>query len=322
MLYKSKLREQLLQEWLEEIRADDELLDELKIMYEWGYKYDMLKQGMTANNEKRITNVLRQIHMRLNPIFKSIADKLINVFDSWLSKHAIDKPDLWAKARYDDNDGYEILNAIKYDYARYAYDDDGDFITFYEDSFKAIYTYYISDFNERLDEFVDDYRVQAEEDEENGDEDEAKEKNERADEIESLNMKDYDDVLTFMENYAYDSPKDFIDAHEEDEIMLTTIYEEVLFPVWFDHWKAEGIVQTRKNVMETFKSLKKVKGEKDFSKKMVILNMALNQVHQTGTFINDYINPMYSVNKNDLDKLSDVSNMDLKDWDAEIKRNL
>lgn len=320
MLYRSTLKEQLLQEWIEEIKADDELLDELKIMYEWGYKYDMLKQGMTANNEKRITNVLRQIHMRMNPIFKSIADKLMNVFEDWLSKHALDKPELWAKARYeeikyDSDTASAKLESMKYEYEKYA---DGDF---YEQAFEDVYTYLESDLNELKDSIVDDYRTQAEEAEYDDNEEDALDFNNRVEEVEALDMKKYDDVIDFLDNHFYQSPQEFLEGSSNDFIM-TLIYEETIFPVWFDHWKAEGIVQTRKKVIETFKSLKKVKTEKDFSKKIVVLNMALSQVHQTGTFIDDYIYPMYSVNKNDLDKLSNVSDSDLKAWNKEIGMNL
>jgi hypothetical protein len=61
----------------------------------------------------------------------------------------------------------------------------------------------------------------------------------------------------------------------------------------------------------------KSKKEKDLSKKVMYINIALNESHQTGSMM-DYVSEHFDVDKGDLDRLSDIEQNKIKEWNKDI----
>jgi hypothetical protein len=311
------LLEQKLQEWVEDIKADrNDLLEELKVMYEWEYKYNQLKQNINIKNERKVENILKIIRVKLTPILKSISLKIEEVFKDWLKNHALTSPKIWATARVKELDDMgdspnEILANAYSEYKRY----NGNTDNFYENAFIASF----KEFSDLIYDIKYDIVSAYEDDLENTeDEDQRKDIQQSIDYINDLGItENAKEALEFLETYVGEYADGFLSREITSEALIP-IYEKVVFPVWFKHWKKEGIVQTRKIVNETYKDLKKSKTESDLSKKIMYINIALNASHQTG-YMMDYVENKWGVSKQDLDRLSDVSDSDLQDWNKEIK---
>ena len=306
-------------EWIEDIKSNDDLLEELKIIYEWEYKYSQLKQSINIKNEKRIQNVLKTINIKLKPILNSVSDKIQEVFANWLKQHALTSANTWATARVKEFDemvgDYEyILSAAAGEYKRY----NGNPNIFYENAFIVSF--------EEFSDLIYDIKyeiVSADEDELENTEDkeERKDIQQRIDYINDLDITtDAKEALEFLENYLGQSAEEFLNQNATEDSVVA-IYEKVVFPVWFKHWKKEGIVQTRKKVQQVYKDLKKSKTESDLQKKIMYINIALNTSHQTGSMM-DYIEQEHNISQSDLDELSDVSDSDLKAWNKEVNQNI
>ena len=272
--------------------------------------------------------------MKLNPILNSIIEKLSVVFESWLSGHALLSPRTWAEARTDEDYGGEskIKEAFG-EWVRYAHDPDGRISVdakvkkysseFYSKVFIAVY--------DQIDDQVYEYAKEMHEADKanfeydlthayrDEDKKEAQEKLNRHGDFEGFsNAKE---ALDYIEN-SYGDAKDYLDsiAIRDTEIAITA-NEKVVFPVWFEHWEAEGIVETRENVQKVYDNLITSQNEPDMSKKMMNINIALNTSHQTGSMM-EYVNERFGVSKDDLDELSNIGEDKIAEWDKEINLNV
>ena len=65
-------------------------------------------------------------------------------------------------------------------------------------------------------------------------------------------------------------------------IFIREFYEYIIFPIWYEHWKYQGIDETRENVQEVYNMLVRAKTPEDSH--MAILR-AIQTSHQTGDMI-------------------------------------
>lgn len=313
--FKSTLKFKKLLEWIEDITANDDLMyDELKVIYEWEYKYSKIKEKETVANEKKVNNILKTIKIRLKPILDSVTSKLEEVFSDWLSKHALTSAKTWATARVNEvmeySDYSEVIGGAKYEYERYG----GSKDNFYEKLFIVSFDELKDAVYEIKESYIDNENYELENETDQGIIDDIKER------IESLENYDVtnnpQEALEFIETYSGGYAQDFIENNINEEICIIA-YEKVVFPLWFKHWQKEGIVQTRKRVEKTFKDLKKSKKEQDIQKRIMTINIALNESHQTGSMM-DYVENRWDISQSQLDQLSDIDMSEIKKWEKEI----
>jgi hypothetical protein len=315
--YNSFFKEEILLEWIDDIRANkNSLLSELEVMYEWEYKYSMLSQSSDMSIEKRIDNILLTIRKRLNPILNSIIEKLSEVFENWLENHALLSPNTWAKARYKEieylGETNDILESIKDEYDRYGSNN------FYEEIFQKLFKYFLRTLEQLRNEYINDKELELEGMEDNdGDVDDIKYLKQDIKELKAIKSKD--DWKEFIESW-YESIESFILQNITDE-QLILVYEKVVFPEWFAYWKEEGIEKTRNRVEKTYKDLISAVHEESIQKKVMYINIALNESHQTGSMV-DYIEQKWDVSQRDLDNLSGIGPSTLASWNKEIQMAL
>jgi hypothetical protein len=327
------LHEAKLLEWVETIKVSNDLLDNLETMYEWVYKYNKIKDFAQKANPKRLKNIFKEIEKRIKPVLDNITTSLSDVFSNWLANHALNDPERWAYSRVNELeesglDLAEIVKSLKAEYERYAYSDDfaidaiaeSDELKNYLEEYKTelidnekatLYDEYDYDFDNPPDEIDEDY------------EEDIQQLLSSIESLEETEFNHWEDCKDFIETFYGESVDDFFDNLNYDYFgnnLALEISEKVVFPVWFDHWKNEGIVQTKNNIEKISIDLEKSERERDLSKRMMTIHIALNTQHQTGGMI-DYIENEYDVSKRDLDELSSMGNKGSKvmqKWDKEV----
>lgn len=304
-LFEDSLIEQKLLESIQSISVSSELYDNLYTMYEWEYKLSVLKRKFQKMQKRRFDNIILQIHKKLKPILDHITDKLAYVFKKWLDTHAITSPRTWAERRAEEIvDNYDVKNLLRhpfYEYTRYTTPKGNTKTAFVQKVLEALEGTHF--FDEMVDLELSDLEDQVE-----GTRDE--------EDIEYyksvIQMLNTDPVEYYAEIMTFDVLNTYINPD-----LLIKVYEKVVFPVWFKHWKAKGIVQTRKGVEKAYNDLEKSYTEKDLSKRIMYINIALNTQHQTGSMM-EYIEGLYDVSEKDLNHLSNMDNKEIQEWEKEI----
>ena len=291
----------------------DDLKDLIDALYELEFKYSQLKNQADKwkGNPQRYDNTLNGISKKLLSVTKDIAKQLLPVYKDWLASHAITNPDKWAEARYKDNaeiDDSTLFGALEGEYGRYG---KGNI----EDEIRTQTSKHLNSLphlREFLDEFAKEEinNLESEKDE--------YEEEEYQDRIKTLedpdNMLDYMfdvwGVSEFINNFVNNDPN----LAEELYILW---YEEIVFPVWYAKWGAEGIDETRERVEDRYKEIKSLASGSisDPQKAAGMTNAALQESHQTGQMM-DYIEQQYDVSASHLENLS---NMDTSEWKKELK---
>lgn len=97
--------------------------------------------------------------------------------------------------------------------------------------------------------------------------------------------------------------------------LLKEFYQNMVFPVWYNHWKEQDIDKTRKQIEQIYKALYKSTSLNDL---MTHINLALNISHVTGPMLDYLENDTGSDNlKKILDSLSQGE--DIPKWNKELK---
>lgn len=297
----------------------NELDQDLEILTEWEYKYHKILNASNLH-PKRKENILNKIEAELEPITKYVIESLQDVYADWLKKHALLSPRDWAEARmdYDEFEAYGVESSIanvKSEYERYG---GGDFETKF---FMTNITYFKQTFEEILYDEINNAIDELEYYKERDNSDEIQSQQERLNYLENLNLANEEDLLKFVGDYAdiylggNSEILPLLVNHPDLYDMLTNFLEREVFPLWFDRWEAEGIVDTRENIEELSSKLQGAQTA-PLKQKMVIINEALNAAHQTGPMLDYISNTHYNVDKKFLDNLS---NKDVSEWDEELK---
>ena len=262
----------------------------LPLIYEAEYKYHKIKQD--APQEKEI---MKYVEHKSKEIGKGVIDKLKKVYEEWLKKHAILEPEQWAEERLRENEeiGEDIEEALDHEFQRYSKTKLW--------SYKNIKLFNLNkmpEFKKWLDIVQDEYNSNKEENEEDM------------------------SLETVLELALDDSFKEYMQNIKRYNLGLynnicAEFYENLVFPVWYAHWKSQGIDKTRKRIEDVYKDLKRATQQApDIMFKTI--NIALNTSHQTGEMM-DYVESHYNVSKNDLQDLSDK---DTSKWDLDLKKLL
>jgi hypothetical protein len=300
------------------IYPSEELSENLQIMYEWEYKRSVVEQDRNMLPQRK-ENMLNMIDKQIIPVLNKIIDSLLYVFRDWLDKHAILNPMLWAEKRFDGDmleveDPKTILENIKYQYKEYSSDKGRDFENQF---FKSNLEYLQSDLKLILDDIINNNIEDLEYYKEREDEESIQKQEETINYLQNIDLSNEEDRLRFYQEYLDESMEFNISNNSNFKNMCINFMAKVLFPLWFNKWKEEGIVETRRNIEDLYKNLKKSK-RFPFKEKITAIHLALNSTHQTGDMM-DYINEMYhDVDNNLLDELSNTDQDTLNKWKQEI----
>lgn len=275
--------------------------DLLKDCYKLEYVYSMLKNKPFKGNEVRKNNILRNVTREFEEVTATLGAVLKRVFDEWLSKHALNEPYAWAQERV--SEGWEegFSNIWEYtmdEYIRYNPEfqnmrrQPGVYSKAEQKLIREIMKNptlqgYFLDLIGGNDAFVDqemeflleEWRDNpAEITERFGLPETATEDEIRDVAYESIvaNL----DITEYIENIP-----DYIDEADPDtaEAFLIAVNKLIVFPLWFNKWEPEGIVETRENIQYISKQLGNP--PEDLGKRYALVNLALNASHQTGAML-------------------------------------
>jgi len=288
----------------------DDLMDRVEAIYELEFKYHTLKNNPSKWNghPKRYDNTLSKMEELIKDVAAEIADDLIEVFEKWLSSHAITNAEEWAKARVRDyeeiDEDDQIMSAIKHEYERYSSGNFNEDVA--EQIGKAINE--MPKFEDWLDEWGSEEKDNLISDREENEED--------YDEDEFDYLDDPKEVWTRMvDNYGVEEALNSIPPWTKGDIALI-LYRNLVFPAWFEHWEAQGIEATRERVEKTNEILHNIASQSvsKIGDITVGINRALNEAHQTGEML-EYVQNHHDISKAELDALS---NRETDDWKGEL----
>jgi len=291
----------------------DEFGNEFEInlhsLYELEYKWSMINQHPFNGLEQRRQNISEHLRSNLNEVADNVKHVLSGVFGKWLASHAILDPGTWAAERAKDEfDGLNIeerFGGLLQEYLKYdqgfgnrppsstesrnsEYKAVQEFLTFIAENTEKFpslsWTFdevldirrqsLYSDLSEEgLEEFSERYNK------------EFKSEEDAHAFIENLEIEDIDvDQLIYAEDIEQLSS--FIEGGDVEEV-LVELYKNFVFPVWYAHWKEQGIDKTRSTI-ETINSRLESSNPENTQEFMASVNIALNAAHQTGA-MTDYI---------------------------------
>jgi hypothetical protein len=280
------------------IEEQDELGKNLELMTEWEYKYYKIKNSNTIS-DRRKHSILKEIEVELTPVLNSIIESLKDVYEKWLGSHAILSPRTWAEKRMEELENAdtpieEIYEFTVAEYERYGGNNEKeDFINANIDTIRQIVAQLVDEQNNGIEEDSEDYL--------------------------SIDLSDDNEISDFIDG-VFDDTKQFISSIYHGNLsylaeeMIINFNEKCVFPLWYGEWSYRGIDETRENIEKIYKTLLSANTE-PFSEKFVIITVALNSSHQTGSMV-DYVEDMDpSANQRFLDYLS---GMDVSYWDKEL----
>ena len=313
----------------------------LQSLYELEYKWSMINQRPFSGLEQRRQNISEYLRSNLNEAADNVKGVLSNVFNKWLSSHAILDPATWARSRVDEM-GYDVGFGEMFDSMldeHMNYSDMGnqranisprEQSALENNSMRKMLQFAMENidtmpyFKEAFDNSLVGYRdmLQSELDDEGLEEfserygKEFKNEEEAESYIENISIDDVDiDSLYYFEDAEEFS--DFISEAGDPEEILIEFYEKTVFPLWYEHWQQQGIDETRDTIEEISSRLENANAE-NTQEFMAAVNMALNAAHQTGA-MTDYIEQDTGAG-NIEGVLSDLSSGTfVPEWDKELR---
>ena len=138
-------------------KIPEDFEDQLKTIYELEYKYNKLKHSTPE--------IAKHIEHKTKEIGSDLADKLIEVYEDWLSKHAILKPHEWAEERFESTKelGSDATEELAQEYKRYSDQQFWTWKTFQNISLESLphYTEWlevlVTDLNDTKEEDAEEY---------------------------------------------------------------------------------------------------------------------------------------------------------------------
>ncbi len=319
--------------------GDSPFLGNVYRVYELEYKLQALKRSQLGiSNPKRLENITRQVQLELGSAGMALKQILLNTFALWLQQHALTKPQIWAEGRYNtftesgDDDPNTMMEGIVGEYSRYAtggkVDRYGVRAMLSVDQFFPIIDKNLKNLPYTKSVLDSVYKIYMQEEYDNDPEGTMERWGistpEEADQHIETSTLDQDGLEGMV--YDMESLMGIIEQHGELSKFFIELYAKLVFPVWFAHWKAQGIVETRKRVQNVYNNLKKA-SPKDLGNLVAWLSAALNTAHQSGSML-DFVpeDDNFSVNidgaedtyyaKDLLDAVTDGKFND--QWDKEL----
>lgn len=259
----------------------DAISNNLYKLYEMEYKYSIIRQKETNIHPTRYDNIIEMLETGILKVCAHLAETLIPVFDQWLKQHALTDPEIWAQSRVDNIIDSPELDALFFnlfsEWSRYHL------------NFKLDANYGFNLFRNRIQRMSDNmlkdisptlYNIIN-----------VIMKIDNVYEEEQYTITEYLSFILEAGDYI-----DFQDILEKeidlDEFMIICkdLYKTFVFPLWYDYWSREGIIETRKNIEEKRKNLNKIAQGWDgpLTELTSIMNEIIQVTHQTGSLVQDY----------------------------------
>ncbi len=322
--------------------SDGSFEDELKAIYELEYKLQAVRNWKFLGMPQRRDNIISNLSEELEMAIEEVKVPLLFTFEKWLNSHALIKPETWAAERtnpdYLDSVGNEeeSLKGAAFEYAKYktGNPDSFDFTQQNEsrnlaemlaEAFKNINEYpslqrlhktLVLGDKERLTEELFSEGLETFGERQIGEpfaSEEAAEAwiSDKAEEV---------DILDYVFNFGAEgilSALSYAGVYFSE--FLKELYQNIVFPLWFNYWKAMGIEGAREVVQEAFDMLSDE--APDIGQKIQAINHAIDTTHQTGDMI-EYLemsNPNISPSsvRAIFDDMSEGT--DIPEWNQELK---
>jgi hypothetical protein len=275
------------------------------------------------------------VEEKFEEVCKPVINSFLNVMGDWLEYHALLTPRIWATKRVEDNEdligdimGYGTILVGYSQYGLYggrpgAPTDEGtslykllsdeilpnikdyptlqEYFKLYLEDIKMIrkdelYDEGLNEFNDRYDtEFVDEEEAE-----------------EWIDNSVTFETEDISDLIFGLDLQSFIDGLDRASIDHENAMIEMYL---AVFPYWYKYWKSQGIDRTRDTLEKLYKDLQKFDRIGGVSEKFILVNRAINAVHQTGSIL-DYYEQRYNVSEHDL---KDLSNRDTREWDEELE---
>ncbi len=290
-----------------DVEGDNSFEEDLKAFYELEYKYQSLKNFPFSGHPKRYQNIFTKVENSLQDAMESLRDTLISTFGGWLDSHALTNPAQWAERRTDPHgsgfmgsyDAEEALDGIIGEYIRYKYTG-GRFDPYNQPNTSSVLSEIMDQALAMSEQFsslkgvVNTLQVgERLENELYSDEFENFGENERGEAFQSEEeaeayieeMVENVNVSDFMFNFGKEELLSILDGMGQMENFLVKLNQYIVFPVWYEYWKAMGIDTTRELAQEAYEELVNAKSFEQFHR---ALEIAIQTCHQGGSML-DYL---------------------------------
>lgn len=287
---------------------DEEFEDLLRDWYKLEYVYSMLMNKPFKGNAARKNNILKHVIREFQEVNSTLGAVIAEVFKYWLSLHAINEPYAWAAARVGEGweEGFESIwvNTL-WEYIRYHpkfqhNTRDPRISTIAEQALlrEIEQKPYMKEF---LFEFVGGKEAFIEAEGENAVDEWLSDPEDVTDRLNLPADATDEEVREAAEIRAEESDiseyiggtiSDGINDLDPDdaERFLIAVNEHFVFPLWFEKWEAEGIVETRENIEDLYARL--LNPPQELGKHYALVNEALHASHQGGKmldYLEDYV---------------------------------
>ena len=327
-----KLRESVL-----DIEVPDNVKDAVWMLYEWEIKYHWINQA-TRMNPVRKERTLELIEKRLWPVIDYLKGVFVKLFSVWLTKHVLN-PDKWASIRVLDdidlaglnnnlasNSPARLAEFLQSDVAgQYAYQRMME-IHGVDHKEKATPDFLFDNLQEFVQKSIDvnfeilrpiwkvemqqDYLsmggMNSEDEEDTG-------------ELDDGAIKAY---IEEASDYEFDVILKGLNSAKAAQVVLNC-YAKVIFPVWYDVWSHQDLLNTIKRIQKALARLKLVNPSMYLKDSFMTLNIAINSAHQTGDMIS-YLDRFVpeadsgNLSKADLKALSELGPDTISKWKKDL----
>ncbi len=309
--------------------SDEEIGENLEALYELEYKYSMLTTKPFEGVPQRRDRMLERLEAVAYPLAETLARQILEVYDEWLSGHAIGDPKEWAASRvrqFEEMEYGEIITGEELasgihgawsEYDRYVYHGGGPApMRGYgqapesrgpdtSEIAQAVRAGMLPSLQLLSEAMMD------EENEQMAGEEDFEPYDDPADYLEST-LDAYGSLSAFAEGVNWE----YVDA--DPSSFLRELYQTFVFPAWWDHWQPRGIEATRERIEDGVELLNDIESDaQQFPVQQLFgkLNEIVNLTHQSGG-MTDYLENRYSIDAAFLQGLSD---RDTSDWDEELQ---
>ncbi len=292
-------------DWIDEESNERTFSSKIKEMYELEYKYSMLKNNPFTGNPTRKENIIAQIEKNLVEVSMQVREQVLATFEKWLDTHALLSPRTWAEKRtevtddeYGGFDAYGRFSNLFYEYSRYAQNQETNYDKVLAEMLNNAVKGDLSQYP-YLKSFIDNWLMEAYiEDKKNM----AYNELETFNDIHMTEFENVDDavqwvddnislesvgIVDVLDNVAggdVDSFIKYVDEYGQSEQILIELYQNQVFPAWFDYWSNQGIEDTRGTVQTIHDNMLNASSS-DVGNMVATVNMGLNAAHQTGDMV-------------------------------------
>ena len=321
-------------------KGDGEFYDNLKAIYEFEYKYSVIKENLNVDTPRK-QNILNNLEEAFVAPAKKVVEVLKKTYEKWLENHALLNPEKWAEQRIESikefEDDSHFIDTIISEYKRYAYPDvKNSYLTPVENFFSEIINMSIKYINNRMpafkqfleyvllpiqkDYFSEILHIEGLKEFNAHQGTKFKTKQQAINYIEKLKLDrlDIDELISLVmpDKKTFES---FMANYHDANSVAKEMYSEIVFPLWSDYWLQRGIDKTRDSIQEIYDSLNSI-DYNDKKNTSATISIALNTSHQTGEML-EYIEQDIG---GDLSQLLDdlTKGTYQPEWDQELKKEL